>query len=126
MGTVDGGIQGAVKGEAVRLLTQLALQLGDLPLQISHIHTLKRLQAVLGGVQLGRQVVHLRLQVDGFGFLGSDVPAVFAHQPVQLLVSDAGNLVFYFFTFHLWSFPPALCSRGSHPHWLYSLTPCRA
>ena len=58
------------------------------------------LQAVLGRGHLGGQAVHLGLQGVGGGFLPGDVAAVFLHEPVQLLVGDAGNLVFHIFAFH--------------------------
>ena len=108
MRVTDCAVQGGIKGKTVGLIGQLALKLGDLAFQVGHVHAFKGFQAVFGGVQLGGQAVHLDLQVGGFGLFGGDIPAVFAHQPVQLLIGDVGDLLLYVFAFHVVSFLPAL------------------
>ena len=42
----------------------------------------------------------LGLQGGGGGLLPVDVRAVLLHEPVQLLVGDAGDLVLHIFAFH--------------------------
>nr|DAM96855.1 MAG TPA: hypothetical protein [Caudoviricetes sp.] len=96
----DGGIQGVIEGKALGLRLHVGLQLGDLLLQACHVHAVKGFQAVLCGLELGVCVVQLGLQGRGGRLLPVDVCAVLLHDPVQLFVGDAGDLVLHVFTLH--------------------------
>ena len=96
----DGGIQGVIEGKALGLSLHVGLQLGDLLLQACHVHAVKGFQAVLRGLELGLCVFELGLELFGDGLFAVDVSAVFAHQPVELFIGDAGNLCLYVFTLH--------------------------
>ena len=60
---------------------QILLQLGDLTLQTLHIHALEGLQAILGGLELGRQAFLLRLD-------GTDAPAVLVQNSIDDLLGQ--------------------------------------
>nr|DAE50784.1 MAG TPA: hypothetical protein [Caudoviricetes sp.] len=96
----DGGIQGIIEGKALGLRLHVGLQLGDLLLQACHVHAVKGFQAVLCGLELGVCVVQLGLQGRGGRLLPVDVCAVLLHDPVQLFIGDAGDLVLHVFTLH--------------------------
>ena len=96
----DGGIQGVIEGKALGLHLHVGLQLGDLFLQACHIHAFKGFQAVLRGLELSVCVVQLGLQSRGGRLLPVDVCAVLLHDPVQLFIGDAGDLVLHVFTLH--------------------------
>ena len=97
----DGGVQGRVEGEAVRLCLHIAPELGQLGLVLVRgLLAVELGEAVLRGLELGLCVFELGLELFGDGLLAVDVCAVFAHQPVELFVGDAGNLCLYVFTLH--------------------------
>ena len=96
----DGSVQRVVKGKALGLRLHVGLQLGDLFLQACHIHAFKGFQAVLRGLELSVCVVQLGLQGGGCRLLPVDVCAVLLHDPVQLFIGDAGDLVLHVFTLH--------------------------
>ena len=97
----DGGVQGRVEGEAVRLCLHIAPELGQLGLVLVRgLLAVKGFQSVLRGLELGLCVFELGLELFGDGLFAVDVSAVFAHQPVELFIGDAGNLCLYVFTLH--------------------------
>ena len=97
----DGGVQGRVEGEAVCLRLHIAPEFGQLGLILLRgLLALKGFQAVLRGLELCLSAFQLGLELLGGGLLAVDVSAVFAHQPVQLFIGDAGNLCLYVFTLH--------------------------
>jgi hypothetical protein len=100
----DGTIQGRVKGEGFLLGGKLALEGSDLALKVCHIHALEGLEAVLGGLKLGSQGVHLALKLGGLSLFRVHICAVLGHEPRQLFLCDAGDLLFDFVSLHGFSF----------------------
>lgn len=107
LGGGDCALQRPVKGHIGQLglvggvlVCQILLQLGDLALQILHIHALEGLQAILCGLELGFQVVI-------FSPDGTDAPAVLVQNGVDDLLGQsliAHLEVLQEFTFHGLSF----------------------
>ena len=97
----DGGVQGRVEGEAVRLCLHISPELRQLGLVLVRgLLAVELGEAVLRSLELGLCVFELGLELFGDGLLAVDVSAVFAHQPVQLFIGDAGELCLYVFTLH--------------------------
>nr|DAM17955.1 MAG TPA: hypothetical protein [Caudoviricetes sp.] len=97
----DGGVQGRVEGEAVCLCLHIAFELCHLGLVLVRgLLAVELGEAVLCGLELCLSAFQLGLELLGGGLLAVDVSAVFAHQPVQLFIGDAGDLCLYVFTLH--------------------------
>nr|DAR11663.1 MAG TPA: hypothetical protein [Caudoviricetes sp.] len=97
----DGGVQGRVESKAVCLCLHIAPELRQLGLVLVRgLLAVELGEAVLRGLELGLCVFELGLELFGDGLLAVDVSAVFAHQPVERFVGDAGNLCLYVFTLH--------------------------
>nr|DAL32391.1 MAG TPA_asm: hypothetical protein [Caudoviricetes sp.] len=97
----NGNIQRVVKGGRFGLRLHVGFQLGQLGfIFLRAFLAVELCKAVLRGLELGFRAVQLGLQGGGSGLFAVDVRAVLAHQPVQLLIGDAGDMILHIFTFH--------------------------